>query len=141
MSKTTILYVSMVVVFVVGLWTIVQVGHSLRAPNDLSGTWALVQQPAGDSTPAKMLTVAQSGRFAKVKIDDRKPVEFVLISPSDAPSSPMVFESGDQRLTVASVSDDDAAKLYRFSFDGPVKGEWKAKRDSPAAAKPPAPKH
>ena len=135
MSRISILYVSMIVVFVAGLWTVVRVGRTLKAPHDLSGTWAVVQ-PAEPTAPAQTLTIAQSGRFAKVKVNDQKPVELVLASQTAAPTTQMVFENGGQRLTVAGVAADNAAGLYRFLFDGPVRGEWTAKRETAAAAKP-----
>lgn len=143
MSKTAILYVSMIVVFVAGLWTTIHLGRSLHAPHDISGKWVIAD---ADADGPKTLAISQSGRFVKLSVDGQKPLNLTLKTDavSDA-GRQMVFEAPGQSLSVQTASHDratDHASPYQFRFNGPVDGAYTARRDAPADdAKKSAAKH
>lgn len=138
MSKTTTLYLSMIVVFIVGLWAIVQAGRGLRAPHDLAGTWSVAEN-SDVQMPAKTLAIAQSGKFVKLKVDGGPSMDLVLQSQAQAgTASRMAFKGGAQELTVqtppAPIAGEPAGP-YQFTLQGPVRGEYLAKRDAVAVKK------
>ena len=73
MSKATIAYVLMFATLIAGLWTILRIGGRLQAPPDLRGTWQVRWEGAGasGSEPFEQLTLAQSGLFLEILLDNR----------------------------------------------------------------------
>jgi hypothetical protein len=70
MSRAYLVYFVMAAMLACGLWVVLTLGESLRAPDDLSGSWAVHwdQPPPGFPANGKM-HVDQSGRFFTIKFD------------------------------------------------------------------------
>ena len=80
MSRAYIVYILMFAVLAGGLWVVIELGESLRAPDDLSGEWTVAWKTAPPPEVAdSVLRIDQSGRFFIVRLGNkRRPVSMVL---------------------------------------------------------------
>jgi hypothetical protein len=137
MSKTTLLYVVMIVAFVGGLWSIIRIGQSLRAPHDLSGTWTVMQVDRAAQDIA--FTVNQSGRFIKLKTDGGSTIHLTQAGTGGG-GRELLFRGENQEMTVSLPASEAAGPgpqaQYRFRLTGAVNADYRATRDpQPAAGK------
>jgi hypothetical protein len=72
MSKAAWVYIAFFSTLIAGIWVIITVGHSLRAPTDLAGTWDIDWDwrliPPSGRLPTQ-LHVDQSGLFVSATTD------------------------------------------------------------------------
>src|SRR5687768_14683048 len=67
-------YLAMFLILVGGLWTILNLGSALRAPQDISGEWNVdwtTPPPHVTDADSSTMRIEQSGQFCRVRIDDR----------------------------------------------------------------------
>jgi hypothetical protein len=80
MSRSTVVYLVMLVVLVAGLWIVLEIGARLSPPEDLAGRWS-VQSTGG---PVGLI-VEQSGRYFQLTFDRQKPIALHRVGPGDGP--------------------------------------------------------
>jgi len=61
-SRGTLVYITMIVVCVAGVWGILHAGNSITAAPDLTGIWA--------TADGQTVIVEQSGRFVRLRMPD-----------------------------------------------------------------------
>ena len=138
MSKITLLYVGMIVAFVGGLWSIIRVGQSLRAPHDLSGSWTVVRGDRADER--ETFTVNQSGLFVKLRTEGQPTLHLTQEGPASGERD-IRFKGENQELTVSlpepKAAGPDSTAEYRFRLTGSINGDYRATRaTTPAGEKP-----
>jgi hypothetical protein len=70
MSRAYLVYFVMAAMLAGGLWLVITLGESLRAPDDLSGNWTVHwEQPPPGFSPKGKMHVDQSGRFFTIKFE------------------------------------------------------------------------
>ena len=136
MTRPTVIYVSMLVLFGAGLWAIISAGSILlRAPTDLSGQWEL--RPIGsaaDASPRTML-VEQSGRYFRIRIDDRA---HSLRLVSDKPERKTLSLQGDGIQVVFQRQVAEGEQYTLQATGSALQGTWNAIRSN--RPKPNAPR-
>jgi hypothetical protein len=88
MNRTTVIYILTAVAFIAGLWGVLRIGSTLRAPMDLSGEWAISLQPLDPLAldEKRKMVVAQSGRFIRAVVRDAHGREIALAGQLDPPA-------------------------------------------------------
>jgi hypothetical protein len=71
MSKANWLYVSLFAALAAGIWVIVTIGGSIRAPTDIAGNWELHWEATPADHLPTQLHIDQSGLFVAATIDAR----------------------------------------------------------------------
>jgi hypothetical protein len=135
-SKATGVYIIMLVIFGTGLWAILSFGSIvLRAPTDVSGKWELRSLTNDDNSTAPALhvmTVEQSGRYARVAIDQDKPRSLKLsqenldTSSAGADRTRLTFVGSDDPNVTVIFDGKSGLDEYRVECRGPLQGEWRA---------------
>ncbi|HEY7090134.1 MAG TPA: hypothetical protein VH518_18700 [Tepidisphaeraceae bacterium] len=130
MTRPTVVYVSMLVLFGAGLWAIISAGSILlRAPTDLSGQWELRPADAAPAAEPVPMLVEQSGIHFRIKVGD-KAQSLTLTSDRIDPANkqPTVALEGDGAQVVfqRQVAEDEQFKLQ--ASGGVIQGTWTAVR-------------
>ena len=122
-SRAASVYIIMAVIFVGGLWLILEMGSTLIPPTDIAGKWDLT-----DASGAKELSVEQSGKFvdltmtnwtASLKIDND-------LNQNAAGQNTVVMKGNGQRVTFEGLGISDQCTIR---FDGPMAGAYQAHRE------------
>ena len=133
MQRGTFIYVMMLAIFGTGLWAILSFGSILlRAPEDLAGEWQLYDpQAEPDADPVKSMSVEQSGRFFKVRLDgdatDMKLIDEQRDMRHAQKRARLVLNGPTTRLVFDGVHNSNA---YELRATGAVSGHWLARRTS-----------
>jgi hypothetical protein len=111
----------MVLVLIGGLWTVLEIGGYLVAPEDLAGKWQLQSTgPTSDEVKGPGLNIEQSGKFFQVSFEHGPQLDLKLQS-----GSPMVLAGSNCSLTVTGHMGGDDKTLQ---LEGPLQGKWTAHR-------------
>src|SRR4051812_19289 len=66
-TNATAVYTIMILLFAAGMWVVLAIGSTLRAPPDLAGEWQLI--PEGDARQeALRATIEQSGKYVRLRV-------------------------------------------------------------------------
>ena len=130
MSRSTRIYILILLAFGSGLWLILSTGNRfLVAPVDLSGTWTL--RPAGvpaDAGKPASLVVQQSGRYVNVR-GTGKPQSLVLEAArlsGPAGSQTIAMSGAGERLLWTQIP---GKPDFVISGSSVVPGDWHATRE------------
>jgi hypothetical protein len=118
LSRPVVVYLVMIVVLVAGLWTVLDVGGHLIAPEDLAGKWQ-VQSADGDPR-GPGLNIEQSGKFFQIAFEHGPQLDLKLQS-----TSPTVLANGNWKMTITGREGGDDKTLQ---LEGPQAGRWSAHR-------------
>ena len=126
-SRATLVYLLMLLVFGLGLWAILSVGAIwLRAPEDLAGRWELIG-PEGEQSATEM-RIEQSGRYFNILVGGKR-LDMKVVQAQVA---------GSQELHLRLVGGEDIVTFrgpgggddFEVVFEGSHPGRWHAKRTS-----------
>jgi hypothetical protein len=127
-SRATVVYLTMILVFVAGLWAVMTAGARLTAPEDLSGRWVAIDAPGANTWPA--VTVEQSGRFFQMAFDDG-PADVAVSAQDTSAEGRLSLARGAWHVTI----DGSAGQAVRtFHVDGPISGTFTGRRPGPTTA-------
>ncbi len=123
MNRAAVVYLVMLVVLVGGLWTVLAIGSSLEAPQDLAGKWQL--SPAGPDGWGPDMQVEQSGRFFQVFIDHGPRLDLKRAIETDRR---ILLTNSMYQVTFTGLA--LAADEKQLLIEGPQGGRWTARRVS-----------
>lgn len=127
-TRATWVYLAMLTVFCIGLWSILKIGSSYQAPADLAGEWKLHTSAVQEDDPSgPTLRIEQSGRFFRMTFDD-KVVSLRLesqepLKKNRACQMRLVGEGVD--VVMRGTPDADEMDIHA---QGAVEGQWLAVR-------------
>ncbi len=130
MSRAAVVYLSMIVALVGGLWAVLAVGGRLDAPEDLNGRWTALSADRGDRWSG--LTVEQSGVYWQLSFDGG-PQQVGLTMVDRAADGRLSLRRGPWRVTVDGAA---GAAVRTFSVDGPQSGTFTGRRGRAPATTP-----
>ncbi len=104
MSRTTVIYVLVLLACAAGVYAIIDFGSSMTAPTDLTGIWDVgVDESADKNALGAKMNIEQSGRFVRLNFDGGLKVDLKLVS-QHRPAPPeqalqMSFQGSGWKLT------------------------------------------
>jgi hypothetical protein len=113
LSRSTIVYLVMLVVLVGGLWTVLAIGGHLDAPEDLAGTWT-IQSAAGPVD----LNVEQSGRYFELTFGKRPAVDLKRVGPTQGAT----HLAGGKWTVDFAPGDSDETRVIHITGPTPIDG-------------------
>ncbi len=124
MSRPAVVYLVMIVVLISGLWTVLEIGGYLSAPEDLAGKWQIQSIDTGPRGQRELggpgLNIEQSGLFFQINFDHGPQLDLKQKS-----TSPTVLANRDWKLTITGrIGSDDKT----LQIQGPQSGWWSAHR-------------
>jgi hypothetical protein len=120
LSRPLIVYLVMIAVLVIGLWTVLALGRNLSAPEDLAGKWQL--HSAVHGIPDDTLAIEQSGRFFQIAFNSGPHAGLKL---TEKTAAVLRLSGGDWQMTVTGPDGGDDKTIQ---LNGPVTGRWTAHR-------------
>jgi hypothetical protein len=112
-NRATWVYAVMLLVFIAGLWTILQLGSGLQAPTDLAGEW--------ESDAGGKLTIEQSGRFVVITRENSTRLDLKVVedkASGDKKSPVRTLRLADDGWTVFAQGSPRADE-FMFEIKGP----------------------
>ena len=125
MSRPALVYISMILALIAGLWLVLEIGRYLPdAPEDLAGKWQ-IKPTSGDAggqggPQGPGLNIEQSGNFFQVAFEHGPQLNLKLQR-----GTPMVLTNDTWKLTIAGREGGDEKTLQ---LEGPQAGRWSAHR-------------
>ena len=132
MSRSTVVYVSMMFVLVGGLWAVLAAGGRLVAPEDLSGRWTAVALTSAGGWPA--LTVEQSGNYFELAFDNGPAFGATLVDRSA--DGRLSLGRGPWRVTIDGPTGGPPTAARTFHVDGPAAGTFTGRRPARSTTAP-----
>ena len=124
MNRATLVYVSMAVAAIAGLWAILTVGGRLVPPRDFAGVWSLTPTQPGSADLGKSVLIEQSGRFFQLQFSNGQLLKLTMT----AVAQPVVPLSGGK--TSATIAPDAAVDSATITLTGQTSGTWSARRET-----------
>src|SRR4051794_30121735 len=83
MSRAYVIYISVAVFCIAGMWVILSFGRSIEAPPDISGEWRVKwERPPAFSAAEDVMKIDQSGKFIRVTFGSSKSISMKLDDPN-----------------------------------------------------------
>jgi hypothetical protein len=124
LSRSTIVYLVMIVVLVGGLWAVLAIGGRLDAPEDLAGTWS-IQSAKGPVD----LNVEQSGRYFELTFGKEPAVDLKRVGSTQGPT----HLAGGKWTVDFAPGDSDDTRVIHVAGPTPIDGlARRVKRRYPA---------
>lgn len=115
LNRATSVYLCVFAVFVIGIWTILELGSALlTAPRDLSGNWRLLS--TGNTQAPVQFNISQSGRYVRFAVDRGPQFDVVLASHTDPQADALSFQGDGWTVNGSGSPFGDSMK---FTFQPP----------------------
>jgi hypothetical protein len=130
MNQSSYVYILSMVIFVAGMWLILECGTTMLHPcEDLAGQWEVTpEQLTASAHPARM-QVEQSGRYFRITLPDTPPIQLkmtheTVVDQHFGEHKRIILTGNDTKATFLGRTGGD---LWRLDFDGNVKGTFVAR--------------
>ena len=130
MSRASVVYLLMIVVFVAGLWAVMAIGGRLAAPEDLRGRWVAVEGADAASRWSGM-SVQQSGEFFQLAFDGG-PSDVAVTMHGRADDGRLSLARGPWHVTIDPPTGRPAVRT--FHVEGPTSGTFTGRRPGATTA-------
>ncbi|HEX3357170.1 MAG TPA: hypothetical protein VHS31_09380 [Tepidisphaeraceae bacterium] len=127
MNQSSYVYILAMVIFVAGMWLIIEWGTTMLHPcEDLAGQWELTPEQATASANPTRMQVEQSGRYFRITLPDTQPLQMKMthetVVDQHFGEHKRIVLAGDGAK--ASFLGRTGGDLWRLDFDGDVKGSF-----------------
>jgi hypothetical protein len=116
LNRVTSIYLCIFLLFAAGIWVILEIGSAqLTAPPDLNGIWRQ-STPQPTSFIPTSFTIAQSGKFLRLAVDNGPKLDLVMANSFDPAHPTMNFAGQGWQVNADGVFPADS---LNFTFHPP----------------------